>query len=33
MVKLADEIIMRAPKDQVYAALNDPEMLKECIPG
>ena len=33
MVKLADEIIICAPKDQVYAALNDPEVLKQCIPG
>ena len=32
-MKLADEIIVSAPKDQVYAALNDPEMLKQRIPG
>lgn len=32
-MKLADEIIINAPKDQVYAALNDPEVLKQCIPG
>jgi carbon monoxide dehydrogenase subunit G len=30
---LADEIVINAPKDQVYAALNDPEVLKKCIPG
>ena len=32
-MKWADEIIISAPKDQVYAALNDPEVLKQCIPG
>ena len=32
-MKLVDEIIIYAPKDQVYAALNDPEVLKQCIPG
>lgn len=32
-MKLVDEIIISAPKDQVYAALNDPEVLKQCIPG
>ena len=32
-MELADEIIIKAPKDQVYAALNDPEILKQCIPG
>ena len=32
-MELADEIIINAPKDQVYAALNDPEVLKQCIPG
>jgi len=32
-MELADEIIIDAPKDQVYAALNDPEVLKQCIPG
>jgi len=32
-LELADEIIINAPKDQVYAALNDPEVLKQCIPG
>ena len=32
-MELADEIIINAPKDQVYAALNDPVVLKQCIPG
>ena len=32
-MKLADEIIISTPKDQVYAALNDPEVLKQCTPG
>ena len=30
---LHDEIFIAAPRDKVYAALNDPEILKECIPG
>lgn len=32
-MELADEIIIQAPKDVVYAALNDPEILQQCIPG
>ena len=32
-MELKDEIHIDAPRDQVYAALNDPEVLKECIPG
>jgi len=32
-MELADEIIINAPKDRVYAALNDPEILQQCIPG
>ena len=32
-MELNDEVIIDAPRDQVYAALNDPEILKECIPG
>ena len=32
-MELADEIVINAPKDQVYAAFNDPEVLKKCIPG
>lgn len=30
---LSDEILIPAPRDQVYAALNDPEVLRACIPG
>lgn len=32
-MELSDEIIINAPKDRVYAALNDPEVLQRCIPG
>ena len=32
-MELADEIKIEAPKAEVYAALNDPEILKQCIPG
>ncbi|MEL7179304.1 MAG: carbon monoxide dehydrogenase subunit G [Pseudomonadota bacterium] len=32
-MELSDEIIINAPKQQVYAALNDPEILQQCIPG
>ncbi|MGR3712881.1 MAG: SRPBCC family protein [Shimia sp.] len=32
-MELADEITINAPKEAVYAALNDPEILKRCIPG
>ncbi len=32
-MELKDEIVINAPQDVVYAALNDPEILKECIPG
>ncbi len=32
-MELADEIKIDAPKAQVYAALNDPEVLQQCIPG
>ncbi|MGB7241009.1 MAG: carbon monoxide dehydrogenase subunit G [Sulfitobacter sp.] len=32
-MELADEIIINAPKDRVYAALNNPEILQKCIPG
>ena len=32
-MELADEITINAPKDRVYQALNDPEILKQCIPG
>lgn len=32
-MELKDEIIINAPRDVVYAALNDPEILQEAIPG
>ena len=32
-MELNDEVVINAPRDKVYAALNDPEILKECIPG
>jgi carbon monoxide dehydrogenase subunit G len=32
-MELKDEIIINAPKEKVYAALNDPEILQHCIPG
>ena len=32
-MELDDEIIINAPKDQVYDALNYPEVLKRCILG
>jgi carbon monoxide dehydrogenase subunit G len=32
-MELKDEIVINAPRERVYAALNDPEILKECIPG
>lgn len=32
-MELQDEIRIAAPRDRVYLALNDPEVLKECIPG
>ncbi len=32
-MELSDEIIINAPKEQVYAALNDPVVLQRCIPG
>jgi uncharacterized protein len=30
---MAGEAVLPAPKDKVWAALNDPEVLKRCIPG
>jgi hypothetical protein len=30
---LSDEILIPAPRDRVYAALNDPEILRASIPG
>ena len=32
-MELTDEIIINAPRDEVYSALNDPDVLKQCIPG
>ncbi len=32
-MELADEIQINAPMAVVYAALNDPDILKQCIPG
>lgn len=32
-MELKDEIHIDAPRERVYAALNDPEVLKKCIPG
>ncbi|SFI50484.1 SRPBCC family protein [Jannaschia pohangensis] len=32
-MELKDEIIINAPRQVVYDALNDPEILKDCIPG
>lgn len=32
-MELSDEIIINAPKSHVYAALNDPIILQQCIPG
>lgn len=32
-MKLSDEIRIEAPRERVYAALNDPEILKRAIPG
>lgn len=30
---LSDELLIPAPRDRVYAALQDPEILRRCIPG
>lgn len=32
-MELQDEIRISAPRDEVYEALNDPEVLRQCIPG
>ena len=32
-LELSDEILISAPRDRVYAALNNPEILQRCIPG
>ena len=33
VMELKDDIIIHAPQDVVYAALNDVDILKQCIPG
>lgn len=30
---LKEDILIAAPRERVYAALNDPEILRACIPG
>ncbi|MEO9575889.1 MAG: carbon monoxide dehydrogenase subunit G [Tateyamaria sp.] len=32
-MELADEIVINAPKERVYLALNNPDILQQCIPG
>ena len=32
-MQLTDTILVPAPKETVFAALNDPEVLRACIPG
>lgn len=32
-MELTDEILIKAPRDDVYAALNDPDVLERAIPG
>lgn len=32
-MELSDEVVIDAPRDRVYEALNDPDILKQCIPG
>lgn len=32
-MELSDEIIINASRQEVYKAINDPEVLKRCIPG
>jgi len=32
-MELQDEIVIPASRDVVYAALNDPDVLRDCIPG
>ena len=32
-MEMKDEILIEAPRDRVYAALNDTDILKTCIPG
>ena len=32
-MKLNDEVIIPVPRQKVWEALNDPEVLRQCIPG
>jgi carbon monoxide dehydrogenase subunit G len=32
-MELSDEILIPAPRDRVYAALNNTDILQKCIPG
>ncbi len=32
-MKMSDKIRIEAPREKVYAALNDPEILKRAVPG
>lgn len=32
-MEIADEVRIAAPRETVYAALNDPDVLRACIPG
>ncbi|MGI9353063.1 MAG: CoxG family protein [Rhizobiaceae bacterium] len=32
-MELNEEIVISAPRDVVYRALNDPDILRQCIPG
>ncbi|GAA4228132.1 carbon monoxide dehydrogenase subunit G [Sagittula sp. NFXS13] len=32
-MKMSDSRIIKAPREQVWAAIQDPEVLKACVPG
>lgn len=32
-MEISESFVVPAPREQVWAALNDPAILKECIPG
>jgi carbon monoxide dehydrogenase subunit G len=32
-LKMSDEVMIPAPRKRVWAGLNDPEVLRKCIPG
>jgi carbon monoxide dehydrogenase subunit G len=32
-LEMSGEYVLPLSREKVYAALNDPEMLKKCIPG